>query len=32
MNIHNELIKSENPSAVALGYFDGIHKGHQKVI
>lgn len=32
MNIHTELIESENPSAVALGYFDGIHKGHQKVI
>ncbi|HHZ06780.1 MAG TPA: bifunctional riboflavin kinase/FAD synthetase [Clostridiales bacterium] len=32
MNIFNEIIKSPCETAVALGYFDGIHLGHQQVI
>lgn len=32
MTIHHELEPSRTPSAVALGSFDGIHIGHQKVI
>ncbi|MGN0558638.1 MAG: bifunctional riboflavin kinase/FAD synthetase [Acutalibacteraceae bacterium] len=32
MKIFNSLIPSERKSAVALGYFDGVHLGHQRVI
>lgn len=32
MQIISELKKSEKPTAVALGFFDGIHLGHQAVI
>lgn len=32
MKIYNNLEKIECNSAVALGYFDGLHLGHQKVI
>ncbi len=30
--IRKELIRSEQPSSVALGYFDGLHRGHAAVI
>ncbi|MGE6203297.1 bifunctional riboflavin kinase/FAD synthetase [Guptibacillus hwajinpoensis] len=29
---HPHQLKSEHPAVMALGYFDGIHRGHQKVI
>ncbi|MBQ8134947.1 MAG: riboflavin biosynthesis protein RibF [Clostridia bacterium] len=32
MEIITELTRSEKPSSTALGYFDGIHKGHRAVI
>ena len=32
MKIYNTLERQEIPTAVALGYFDGIHIGHQKVL
>lgn len=32
MNTFNEIIKSPCETAVALGYFDGLHLGHQQVI
>lgn len=32
MKIYNSLIIQKKPLSIALGYFDGIHKGHQKVI
>lgn len=32
MEVFTELIKNRKPAAVALGYFDGIHRGHQAVI
>jgi len=32
MNIYENLVTFKQPSAVALGYFDGIHIGHRKVI
>lgn len=32
MKIFNSLIRSNCESAVALGYFDGVHLGHQRVI
>ena len=32
MLIFRELIESPRPTAVALGYFDGVHLGHQAVI
>ena len=32
MKIYNTLEKQTKPAAVALGYFDGIHVGHRKVI
>ena len=32
MKIYTNLEKQITPLCVALGYFDGIHKGHQKVI
>lgn len=32
MKIYTNLEKQFSPLCVALGYFDGIHKGHQKII
>lgn len=32
MRVYNKLEKGLKPTSVALGYFDGIHKGHQRVI
>lgn len=32
MNIYENIIQLETPSAVALGHFDGLHRGHQLVI
>ena len=32
MQVFNGLEKAQRPTAVALGCFDGIHKGHQAVI
>lgn len=32
MKIIRELIRSARPTSTALGYFDGVHKGHQAVI
>lgn len=32
MNIYESIISLKEPSAVALGHFDGLHKGHQLVI
>ena len=32
MQVFNGLEKSRQPAAVALGCFDGLHKGHQAVI
>lgn len=32
MNIYSIMQKQLRPTAVALGYFDGVHKGHRKVI
>ena len=32
MEIINELVRSERPVSAALGYFDGLHRGHQAVI
>ena len=32
MEIYYSLIKQNRPTAVALGFFDGMHKGHQKII
>lgn len=32
MKILTELVRSEKPTSVALGYFDGIHRGHAAVI
>ena len=32
MEILTELKRSEKPTSTALGYFDGLHKGHQAVI
>lgn len=32
MEIIRELIRSESPTATALGYFDGVHCGHRAVI
>jgi riboflavin kinase / FMN adenylyltransferase len=29
---HPHQLKAEHPAVMALGYFDGIHRGHQKVI
>lgn len=32
MEIIKELVRSQEPTATALGFFDGVHKGHQAVI
>lgn len=32
MKIYESLKKSEGPTAVALGYFDGVHLAHQQVL
>ena len=32
MQVFNGLEKAQQPAAVALGCFDGLHKGHQAVI
>ena len=32
MQVFSSLIKAQRPTAIALGCFDGIHKGHQAVI
>lgn len=32
MKVITELIPSERPTSTALGYFDGVHKGHRAVI
>ena len=32
MEIIRELVRSSEPTATALGYFDGVHRGHQAVI
>ncbi len=32
MKVLTELVRSEKPSSVALGYFDGVHRGHAAVI
>lgn len=32
MQVFSSLIKAQQPTAIALGCFDGIHKGHQAVI
>lgn len=32
MEIIRELVRSSEPTATALGYFDGVHRGHRAVI
>ena len=32
MEIIKELVRSDRPVSAALGYFDGLHRGHQAVI
>lgn len=32
MKIYYNLEKSENPKSIALGFFDGVHIAHQKII